>query len=320
MKKLVLEGPRKSKLIDVDEPKIGENELLVKIKYTGVCSSEMPPWAEGDMKQNFGHEPMGIVVDKGSAVKDFKIGDRVTGLGPGYQEYGVMLPENTCKIPDNVADEDAAAEPYGCLLSAVGKVPVKIPGDTVVVVGAGYMGLGAISLYKLFGAGRIIVVDPREEARANALKYGATEVYAPDALPADYKVNWDNWGQCDIFKTGFDKVLEFSGVESALQLAGEMVCAHGTLGVGGYHNENGHRDIDYKLWNVKAFTAINCHERRTAYQAMLCGRGLELLSKDLWNFKGMVTHIYAMDEFDKANEELIKKPNGYIKGLVKCEF
>ena len=179
MKKLVLEGPRKSKLIDVDEPKIGENELLVKIKYTGVCSSEMPPWAEGDMKQNFGHEPMGIVVDKGSAVKDFKIGDRVTGLGPGYQEYGVMLPENTCKIPDNVADEDAAAEPYGCLLSAVGKVPVKIPGDTVVVVGAGYMGLGAISLYKLFGAGRIIVVDPREEARANALKYGATEVYAP---------------------------------------------------------------------------------------------------------------------------------------------
>ena len=71
--------------------------------------------------------------------------------------------------------------------------------------------------------------------------------------------------------------LEFAGTESALQLAGDMVCAHGRLGIGGYHND-GPRTIDYGLWNFKALTAVNCHERRIMWEVDLSQRCLTMLS------------------------------------------
>jgi len=86
----------------------------------------------------------------------------------------------------------------------------------------------------------------------------------------------------------------------------------------GYHNDGSDRAIDFMLWNIKAFTAVNCHERRIDYEATLCRRALELLSKDIWKFKGATTHIYGMDEFDKANDDLNTKRGNYIKGAVAC--
>lgn len=74
---------------------------------------------------------------------EFKEGDRVTGLGGGgYREYIVMEPDKTCRVPDNLKDEDAIVEPLACLLSAAMKMPWTTLGDPVAVVGAGYMGLG----------------------------------------------------------------------------------------------------------------------------------------------------------------------------------
>ena len=67
-----------------------------------------------------------------------------------------------------------------------------------------------------------------------------------------------------------------NGTMRQMVLAGAMVKAHGRLGIGGYHN-NGMRSIDFMLWNFKAFTAINCHERRIDYEAGLCRRSMELL-------------------------------------------
>jgi threonine dehydrogenase-like Zn-dependent dehydrogenase len=329
MKTIIMDGPRKSRIIEVDVPKINDDQLLVKVKYTGMCHSEWYPWTIATKGTQFGHEPMGYVADVGKNVTGFKIGDRVSGLAGdygAYSEYVVMEPKFTVHIPDNVSDEDAIAEPLSCLVSAASKVQIVVPGDSVAVVGAGYMGLGMISLFKLKGAGQIVAIDPREEARENALKFGATEVYAPDELPSDYILNWNNWGsedssksgkKIDIFNTGFKSVMEFTGTESGLRLAGDMVSAHGLLGIGGYHNDID-RNIDFKLWNVKAFTAINCHERRADFQTVCCQKSLELLSSGKWNFKGLSTHIYTMDEFDKANEEMESKPNGYIKALVKC--
>ena len=317
MKAVVMEGPRKSKVMDVEIPKINDNQLLVKVKYTGMCHSDWYPWATAAKGMRLGHEPVGVVADMGKNVRGFSIGDRVTGLGGGHSEYTVMEQQYAIKIPDNVADEDAVAEPLSCQVSAVSKVPVAIPGDPVVVVGAGYMGLGAISLFRVKGAGHIIAVDPREEAREHAKQWGADEVYAPDEVPKDYLLNWDNWGHCDMFHTGFGSVMEFSGTESGLNLAGQFVRAHGTMGIGGYHND-GLRTVDYKLWNVKAITTINCHERRCDFQTE-CGRNaLDMLSTGVWKYKGVATHIYSMEEFDKGNEEMDSKPKGYIKALVRC--
>ena len=77
MKQIIMEGPRKSKIIEVDIPKINDNQLLVKVIYTGMCHSEWYPWSVAKAGDIFGHEAVGIVADVGKNVKGFKIGDRV---------------------------------------------------------------------------------------------------------------------------------------------------------------------------------------------------------------------------------------------------
>lgn len=327
MKQIVMTGPRKSKVIDVDIPKINDEQLLVKVKYTGMCHSEFYPWttaAEGD---TFGHETMGYIAEVGKNVKGFSVGDRVTGLGGGgYKEYIVMEPQKTMHIPENIKDEDAIVEPLGCLMSAATRMMPNLPGDEIAVVGTGYMGLGMISLFRALGYGKIVAVDLRKEALENALKYGADEVFYPDDLKGDYYLNWNNWEnfdlkrdghKTDIFHIGFQNVMEFTGTQSGLNLAGEMVCAHGRLGIGGYHND-GMRNCDFKLWNVKAADMINCHERRIDFETDLCRRALNLISKGIWKFTGAVNAVYSMNEFDMANYDMESHKNNFIKGVIEC--
>lgn len=325
MRRIVMTGPGSSRVEEVDIPAITEDELLVKVTYTGMCHSEWYPWSTAKAGETFGHEPVGVVAKVGKNVQGFEKGDRVSGLAGGYAEYIVMQPERTIHVPDHVSDEDAVLEPLSCLLSGAERVPVITPGCTVAIVGAGYMGLGMVSLLKLKGAGHIIVVDPRPEARKHALELGATEVYAPEEIPKSYLLTWETMDQnlsekdlaVDIFKTGIPVVIEFTGQESGLRLAGDMVCAHGFLGVGGYHNDTD-RSVDFKLWNFKSFTLENLHERRNAYQAELCQKCMDLVAEGQWKFTGMSRHIYEMEEFDQANRDMDQKPQGYIKALIRC--
>ena len=327
MKQLVMAGPKKSRVIDVDIPKISDDQLLVKVLYTGMCHSEYYPWTVAKEGTTFGHEAVGIVADKGRNVTGFKVGDRVTGLGGGgYKEYIVMEPQKVFVVPDNVKTEDAVAEPLGCMMSVAERVDTGKVGDTIVVVGTGYMGLGMVSLFKARGYEHVIAVDHREIALENALRYGADEVYLPQELPVNFKLNWQTWDKpdltreghkTDIFHTGFQNVVEFTGTQEGLKLAGEMVCAHGNLGIAGYHND-GPRTIDFQLWNLKAMNMFNCHERRIEYEATLCKRGINLISQGLWKFTGAANHIYTLEEFDKANEDMAKHRDNFIKGLVVC--
>lgn len=325
MRQMIMAGPRKSRIIEVPIPEYNDNEMLVKVTLTGMCHSELYPWMvakEGDI---LGHESIGVVVETGKNVQGFQPGDRVTGLGGGaYKEYIVVSPEKMAHVPDSLKDEDAISEPLACLLSAAMKLPVETLGDTVAVVGCGYMGLGTISLFKAMGYGRIIAIDLLPERLALARDFGATETYLPEEIPEDYISNFETIGKADltrsgdnanVFYPGIPTVMEFTGTESGLQLAGELVKAHGRLGIGGYHND-GARTIDYKLWNFKAITTINCHERRIEYEAMLCRRCMELLEKGIWKFTG-VTKVYDTEEFDRVSEMMEHHSDGFIKAAFR---
>lgn len=328
MKKIIMEGPKKSRIVHVDIPKINDSQLLVKVVYTGMCHSEWYPWSVAAPGDSYGHETVGIVADKGRAVKGFQIGDRVTGLGGGgYQEYIVMEPEKAFVVPDAVETIDAIVEPIGCMMSVGERMMSPKIGDTIAVVGTGYMGLGMVSLFKAMGYANIIAVDEREIALENAKKYGATEGYLPSQLPESFVLNWDTWGDpdlkrnghtTDIFNIGFQSVVEFTGTQSGLQLASEMVCAHGTLGIAGFHND-GLRTLDMKLANMKAITMHNCHERRIAYEFTMCRRGMQLIAQNQWNMRGLVNRVYSMEEFDKAQMDMVNHTDNFIKGAVKCD-
>lgn len=326
MKRMVMAGPGKTKIIEVPIPEITEDEMLVRVTLSGMCHSEWYPWLtakEGDL---LGHESIGVVEKLGANVTGFHVGDRVTGLGGGaFREYIVVEPSKMAHVPDCLKDEDAISEPLACLLSAAMKLPVKTLGDTAAVVGCGYMGLGTVSLFKAMGYGDIIAIDKRPEALENAKKFGATELYLPEEIPARYISDFDTMGFVDLtrngdnsqlFALGIPTVMEFTGTEDGLQLAGRLVKAHGRLGIGGYHND-GPRSIDYKLWNFKAITTINCHERRIAYEADLCRRCMELLEKGIWKFTG-VTKIYDLEDFDKVSDMMIHHTDGFIKAAFRC--
>ena len=325
MKQLIITGPRHTEIIEVPIPEINDEQMLVRLTLTGMCHSEFHSWNTGNGSV-IGHESVGVVEKVGKNVTGFKVGDRVTGLGGGaYKEYIVCEPEKMAHVPDSLADEDAISEPLACLLSAAMKLPVETLGDTVAVVGCGYMGLGTISLFKAMGYGKIIAIDKRPEALENAKRFGATEAYLPEEIPMEYFLTFETMGKIsltrdgdnyNILTGGIPTVMEFTGTEDGLRLAGDLVQGHGRLGIGGYHND-GERSIDYMLWNFKAITTINCHERRIDYEAGLCRRAIELIDTGIWQFKG-VTKIFDMEDFDKVSEMMENHTDGFIKGAFRC--
>lgn len=315
MKKIVMQGPGRSALVDVPDLTPGPEEVLVKLRYCGVCMSEHHYWQTAGQGMTFGHEPMGTVAALGENVRGFQIGDRVTGLAQeAFAEYVLFHQSLVIPVPDNVADEDAVAEPLSCLVSAATKIPVVMPGDPVAVVGVGYMGLGFLSLLKMKGAGPIIAVDLRKEALDNALAFGATEVYYPKDVPAKYLCRFD-----DIWSTdnGIRVVTEWAGTNEALNLAAEMTHVDGLLGIGSYHT-GGPRSCDIQLWNAKALDVVSTHERKDPFQIECCRRSMEMLSTGQWNYQRLKTKVYALSEFDEAQRALDTKPDGMIKALVDC--
>ena len=326
MKRMICTGPRKTAIGEEPMPIINDDQMLVRVTLTGMCHSELYTWQTAKGGEHLGHESVGVVEQIGKNVKGFAVGDRVTGLGGGaYKEYIVAEPHKMAHVPDSLADEDAISEPLACLLSAAMKLPCQTLGDRVAVVGCGYMGLGAISLFKAMGYGDIIAIDKRPEALENAKRFGATETYLPEEIPTYYYLTFETMGKVsltrdgdnyNILNGGIPTVMEFTGTEDGLRLAGDLVQGHGRLGIGGYHNDGG-RCIDYKLWNFKAITTINCHERRIDYEADLCRRCMKLLESGIWQFKG-VTKIFDMKDFDKVSEMMENHTDNFIKGAFRC--
>ncbi|WP_274361366.1 alcohol dehydrogenase catalytic domain-containing protein [Paenibacillus thermotolerans] len=323
MKASVMVGQRKSEVRDVAIPQIGDEEVLIRVIACGVCASELHPWLSGstwlEAKETerliFGHEPVGIIEKTGSRVHGFQKGDRVTGLVQhAFAEYTKADYRNIVKVPDSLHEYESLGEPLSCLMSGAQRTPVAL-GDDVAIVGAGFMGLGFLQLMKLKGAGRTIVVDVREEGLEHARTYGAVETYTPDSVPPDYKVT--EWNQMD---RGIAVTVEATGSQGGLQLAGEMTAVHGSLSVVGYHQGNGGlRSVNMELWNWKAITVINAHERRNDVHMKQMQHGLKLIEAGLFDMKSMVTHVFGLHEVDKAYEALLTKPPGFIKAVVRID-
>lgn len=259
-----------------------------------------------------GHEVVGEVVAVGEEVKGFYPQMVVTGLvSQGFAEYVVAPYTHLVPVPEEVPYEFALGEPLSCVISAVRRTPLEL-GDTVVIVGVGFMGLLTLQAIRLRGPARIIAIDTREEALELAKSLGADEIYTPQEIPPNLKmVHWENLGK----GFGADVVVEASGTQTALTLASEIVREHGILSIVGYHQE-GPRTIDMELWNWKAINVINAHERRVDFQMDCMRRGLNLLKAGKITMKPLITHKYSLDQVDQAFADLETKPKGFIKGVI----
>ena len=314
MKRLVMTGPMTSIVTDALEPNINKpNQLKIRLKYCGVCMSEHYFWETAKKGMSFGHEPVGVVVEVGEDVHDFKPGDRVSGRFAGDSEYAIADHDKVFLIPDNVKDEEAILEPLSCLVSAVSKVKLPVMGEKVAVVGCGYMGCGAISLLKMRGA-YVVAVDIRRESLENAKRYGADEIYTPNELPAEY---FSRPGLRPM-QTGFEMVMEWGETAESLDLAIQMTRMCGQLAIGAYHT-GGKRLVDVQTLNVKAIDCLSTHPREADLNRRTSITAMRMLADDSWNFKHVPTKVYPLCRFDQAQSELTRKYGKFMKAIVSFE-
>lgn len=187
-------------------PEVGPQDMLVRTRACGICSGDIMPWY---MRRKaplvFGHEPVGIVEEAGAAVRDFRPGDRVfvhhhapcfscascrrgeyvqcvtwraTKIEPGgMAEYFIVRPPNqqdTLKLPDTLSDADGVLiEPAACVVKSIRRSGLK-PGDTILIIGLGIMGMMHVRIARHRGAGMIIGADLFERRARRARELGAT--------------------------------------------------------------------------------------------------------------------------------------------------
>lgn len=314
MKAYILAAPEKYEPVWRPIPEPGPRQALIRMLVCGTCASEYYPWKTGEeIGRIYGHEGVGIIEAVGSEMKKFQVGDRVTGMmHECFAEYTLGDEDEMTKVPEGLRDEEAIGEPLAMLMSGVGNTPIEL-GESFAIVGTGYMGLGFMQLARAKGAGKIIAVDMREQGLEHARQFGATETYFSNEVPAEYIVDvWDD----GIFDRGVPVVAEVTGNEAALQLAGDMTAVHGHLAIAGYH-QGGMRSINMALWNWKAITARNAHERRSWLCPGLIDRALTLVQKKVLNTADMMTNEYGLDELNQALSDIGHKPDGYIKGFIR---
>lgn len=188
MKKAVYYGAGDIRVEEVAVPDVPADGLLVKVKYCGICGSDVHEYHHGPFGGVFapgvwGHEFSGEVAEVGSQVDGFKAGDRVVGkaVAGAYAEYVAASARFFHKMDDRMSfEEGAVTEPTTVACYAVGKASLQ-PGESALVVGAGPIGLLTVMALKAAGAGPIYVSETADRRRNLAAEVGADEVFDPSA-------------------------------------------------------------------------------------------------------------------------------------------
>src|SRR5271170_7383666 len=233
-------------LEDIAEPTIGINDVLIRVRYAGICGTDVhiyqwDEWAQKTIPvpMAIGHEFVGEIVAVGSNVNDFYPGDIVSGEGhvtcgrcrnclagrrhlcahtsgvgvnrPGaFAEY-IALPMTNVWVHKHVIDTDIACifDPFGNAVHTALAFPVL--GEDVLVTGAGPIGIMAAAVARHAGARHVVISDPNEYRRKLAEKVGVSLAVDPRATPL--KEIQQQLGM----QEGFDVGLEMSGNPSAFR-------------------------------------------------------------------------------------------------------
>ena len=210
MKAAMLYGVKDLRIEDIEVPKVGPGEVLVKVKAATTCGTDLKIFKRGYVSRViklptvFGHEWAGEVAEVGEGVSWPKVGMRVRAgnsapclrckmcqkgcynlcedmiwLWGAYAEYikipARMVLVNMQEIPSNLSyEETALTEPLACVLHGIEKAEVGL-GDTVAILGAGPIGLMHLLCAKRLGASKTIIIDLIEERLEFAEKLGADE-------------------------------------------------------------------------------------------------------------------------------------------------
>jgi threonine dehydrogenase-like Zn-dependent dehydrogenase len=313
MRTSVIESPRNIVIKDAELPEIGDSDVLVKLEGTGVCASNLPVWEGREwFKYPFepgapGHEGYGIVEAVGSNSDGLKKGDKVALLSyHAYAEYDKAPVTEVVKLPSSL-QTPFPGEPAACAVNVVGRSDV-IKGQTVLVIGAGFLGCLLTELLKNEGA-KVIVVSRRDTSLEYAKKAGADQLIKfSDYWSAVRQIN-------ELCPDGVPRVIEATGIQESIDLATEVIAIRGRLVIAGYH-QDGQRKINMQQWNWKGIDVINAHERDPRAYIDGLEKAVELAERDLLRPARYITHYVSFNDINDAFRLLNTRPENFLKAVI----
>jgi len=322
-------------MTDAPKPEVGHNDLLIKIRKTAICGTDVhiykwDEWASKTIPTPMvvGHEYVGEVVDMGQEVRGFQVGDRVSGEGHitcghcrncragrvhlcrnttgvgvnregAFAEYLVIPAFNAFKIPDNISDELASIfDPFGNAVHTA--LSFDLVGEDVLITGAGPIGIMAAAVAKHVGARHVVITDVNEYRLDLARKMGASRA-----------VNVANEKLEDVIKElgmteGFDIGLEMSGVPSAFNSMLNNMNHGGKIAMLGIPPSDMAVDWNQVIFKGLVIKGIYGREMfETWYKmASLIQSGLDL--------NPIITHQYSVDDFQAGFDMMISGQSGKV--------
>ncbi|HET6403150.1 MAG TPA: alcohol dehydrogenase catalytic domain-containing protein [Candidatus Thermoplasmatota archaeon] len=312
MKAAVIAAPGKLEVQRVPVPRPGPGQVRIRVEGCGVCGSDMAlfegrPWFEYPREPGApGHEGFGVIDALGPGVTGWRVGDRVTGLFGRYAEYDVAPAEHLIAMPEGVPT--FLGEPLACAVNAFRRSDVRA-GQTVAVVGTGFLGALLVGLASEAGA-TVIGVSRRGASLKAAESMGAKHLVEMDEP-------WKVVQEVERITGGAlcDRVLEVTGKEKPLDLAGKLTKVRGRLVIAGYHQE--HRNVDMQLWNWRGLDVVNAHERDPMVYLDGMREAARLVASGRLRVDGLLTHTFPLDDAQRAFETMRDRPDGFLKAVVR---
>lgn len=337
MKAVYIKEPGKLEVIDVEKPSIKKDtQALVKITAAGICGSDIHIFhgthAYATYPRIIGHEGCGIVEEVGSAVTDLKPGDSViiepiTGCGTCYacrhgrynccpdikvagvhidgvmEEYFVTERNKLYKYDPNELTpvEAATAEPYTVGAQANAQANTQ-PGDLVLIHGAGPIGMIICDIAEKRGA-TVIVSEVNEDRLKIAKDFGAKYTINPkkeDLKEAIMKITDGK---------GVNVVFETSGVPALTSLSVELLSPHGRLVPLTFAPEP--VPINFRLMNKNELVIAGTRNQNGKFPEVV-----ESLPSRKDRIDKLVTHVFPVEEAEKAFDTAMDKTSGSCKVII----
>ena len=343
MRQANLVAPRDIRIEEVEKPVVDENTVIVEIGSLGICGSNLHLWGghgsanalmQFPMPGALGHEHAGVVAEVGRRVTRVKPGDRVAidafqsrscggcvyclsgmtgqcenphdfGIG-GYADYLKLTEKGLYPLPANVKTEVAAVvEPFACSVSGIRRAG-GAAGGTVVVLGAGVLGLCAAGAAKALGAEKVILTAKHDSQAALADRFNADAVVRSDADDLVERIMAETDGR------GADLVVEtVGGTAPTLSQALEVVRTGRTIVVLGLWDElvpvdswrSVLKDVTYLFSLTYGVT-----DKKADFE--LC---LEWMANGKVPAQDLVTHVRPFDDIQAAFELASDKTQGVVK-------
>ena len=313
MKAAIITGINQISVETVPDPTCGENEVVVQVAASGICGTDLHI-LEGEFAPTLpiipGHEFSGTIVEVGSKVSDYKVGQKVAvdpslhcgycfyckrargnlcenwgGIGisipGGAAEFGAVPAKNLYLLPDEIDVRNASLiEPLSCAVRGYDVLP-RMPGSHYLIYGSGTMGLMMMELARRNGAASVSMVDINEKRLETARTLGITKL----ATSADEFES----------ERGWDVVIDCTGNEKAIQDAIPRTMPGGTFLQFGVANTHAKVEINpFWVYN-KEITIAGSMAVLHSFE-----RAGDLLAAGVLNPDVMISHRFGLDDFPKA--------------------